>query len=396
MKSIVFKQITQVISREDFQKIVAKFSGDKHTKSFSSWNHLMVMLYAQLAGRTSLRDIVHSLQSNMNCLYHMGIGKVSRNNLSYRNENRDSQIFQSTYFMLRNQFIDTFKPNQCHKFRFKDKLLSIDSSTISLCKSLFGWATFRKSKAGIKMHTVLDHRSKTPEFIVITNAKMNDAKALNLIPLKKNCIYVQDRAYLCLKWLFSVVSAGSHFVIRLKKNTKFKMVQRNSVSKNLRKKGIRFDHIIKFTGSKKSDYPATLRHIKYRDPETGIIYNYITDNLILSAFTIAEIYRDRWQIELFFKKIKQNLKIKHFLGLSENAIRIQIWVAMIVVLLYEWNKYLSASTMGLQEFMSRIQLNLFSRKLLENILNKLNVTTLKPPSQNPSPQLDMFNSLLGQ
>jgi len=390
MKSILFKQITQAISYPQFQKVVNKFNGDKYSKLFSSWNHLMVLLYGQLAGRTSLRDIIHSLQSNASNMYHMGIRSVSRNNLSHQNNKRDHRIFEQFYYLLRHQFINKFNPTTGNKFKFKKELKSIDSTTISLCKSLYGWAKYRKAKSGIKIHLVLDHKSRTPEFIKVTNAVENDAKPLNEIPIKSNSIYVQDRAYLCLKWLFAIVSVGSHFVIRLKTNTQIKLIKRNPVSASHRKKGICFDHEIKFTGSKKNDYPKTLRHIKYKDPETGEVYNYITDNFSLSPFTIAEIYRDRWQIELFFKKIKQNLKIKHFLGLSENAILIQLWVAMIIVLLFEWNKHSSSVKMGLKEFLSRIQMNLFSRKSIVNILN--------PEFQilEDTKQLRLFSDLLGQ
>jgi hypothetical protein len=390
MKSILFKQITQVISRTGFQKIVDRYDGDKHTKTFSSWQHLMVMLFAQLAGRTSLRDITHSLQSNRNCLHHMGIKKVSRNNLSYRNEHRDYRIFEGAYYMLRDQLLGLMKIKQVKNFKFKQELKAIDSTTIALCKSLYDWASFRKTKSGIKMHTVLDRRSNSPEFILITDAKVNDAKILDQIPIKRNCIYVQDRAYLCLKWLYAVVCAGSHFVIRLKSNVKYRTVSRNPVPEHLRKKGIIHDNIIRFTGSKTKDYPKPVRHIRYKDLETGQIYDYITDNLTFSAFTIAEIYRDRWEIELFFKKIKQNLKIKRFIGLSDNAVRIQIWAAMIVVLLYEWMKHLSQAHMGLKEFMSRIQLNIFSRKDVLQILSNRGDAKCGPPGNRAEKQLLLF------
>jgi IS4 transposase len=329
----------------------------------------MVMIFAQIAGKTSIRDIMNSLESRARNLYHMGIGKISRNNLAHHNGRRDHRIFEETYYMMKNRLLNTFNPSNEKKFKFKQHLKSIDSTTLSLCKSLYEWAEFRKTKSGVKMHTVLNHESHVPDFIAITNAKCNDAKGLNRIPIQGNSIYVMDRAYLSLKWLYSLVLAGSHFVIRLKSNTKYAMVKRNRVSKHNRKKGIILDHEIKFTGTKKDDYPATLRRVKYRDHESGEVYNYITDNFHLSPFTIAEIYRDRWSIELFFKKIKQNLKIKHFLGRSENAVRIQIWIAMIVVLLYEWNKHLSSVDMGFREFLSRIQPNLFSKRNMDEILN---------------------------
>lgn len=372
MKSLVFKQITQAISYEGFKKITIKYGGDRYSKVFSSWNHMMVMLYAQIAGKSSLRDIIHSLQSRASSMYHMGFGKISRNNLSHQNGRRDYRIFEETYYMMKNKLLNTFSLSNGKKFKFKQHLKSIDSTTISLCKSLYEWAKFRKTKSGVKMHTVLDHKAQVPDFIAISNARCNDANGLNQIPIQDNSIYVLDRAYLCLKWLYSVVLSYSHFVIRLKSNTKYAIVKRNRVSKHNRKKGVILDHEIRFTGTKKDDYPITLRRVKYKDPETGEKYDYITDNFHLSPFTIAEIYRDRWQIELFFKKIKQNLKIKRFYGLSENAVRIQIWIAMIVVLLYEWCKYLSGVKMGLKEFLSRIQPNLFSVRRIDSILNFYN------------------------
>jgi len=372
MKSLVFKQVVQAISYNSFQKIAKKYGGDRYTKVFSSWNHLMVMIYSQIAGKTSIRDIIHSLQTRTNNLYCMGIGKLSRNNLSHQNSRRDYRIFEESYYMVKDKLVDTFSLSNGKKFKFKQHLRSIDSTTISLCKSLYDWAKFRKTKSGVKMHTVLNHRTQVPDFVAISNARCNDAKGLNRIPIHGNSIYVLDRAYLCLKWLYSVVQANSHFVIRLKTNTKFSVVKSKHVSKYHRQKGIILDQEIRFTGTKKDDFPRTLRRVKYRDPDSGEVYDYITDNFHLSPFTIAEIYRDRWSIELFFKKIKQNLKIKSFLGYSENAVRIQIWIALIVVLLYEWSKYQSSVKMGLKEFLSRIGPNLFSAKSLDGILNNLN------------------------
>jgi hypothetical protein len=390
MKSPVFSQIVQVISYEKFQKIVSKYAGDRYKKTFSSWNHLMLLLYTQIAGKTSLRDIINSLESKMSSLYHMGICKPSRNNLSHQNASRDSRIFQEFYYATRTALLNNTNITNGKKFNFKYDLKSIDSTTISLSQSVYGWADFRKNKAGIKMHTVLGHKSQTPEFIEITNARCNDAKALNKIPITSNSIYVMDRAYLSLKWLFSVVSAGSHFVIRRKINTKYQIVKRNKVCDLNRKKGIRFDYEIKFTGSKKYLYPVSLRLIKYQDPDSKQVYEYLTDNTSLSPFTMAEIYRDRWQIELFFKKIKQNLKIKSFIGKSENAVRIQIWVAMLVVLLYEWNKFKSKVNVGLKEFLSRVIPVLFDNRSMENILNGDVDERNKGSSTNTGVQLCFF------
>jgi putative transposase len=246
---------------------------------------------------------------------------------------------------------------------------SFDSSTISLCKNLFEWAKFRKNKSGIKMHTLLNNETGVPDFLAITEARGHDSKGLWKIPIEENTIYVLDRAYLCLKWLYSVVLNNSHFVMRLKTNTKYKVLKRFKVNKTNKNRGVILDHEIKFTGTKKDEYPQSLRKIKFKHFESGQIFEFITDNFELSPFTISEIYKDRWQIELFFKKIKQNLKIKKFIGFSENAVQIQIWTALIVLLLFEYAKFLSKASLGLKEFLSIVQPNLFSKKQLESLLH---------------------------
>ena len=219
------------------------------------------------------------------------------------------------------------------------------------------------------MHTVLNNETQLPDFMEITEARGHDSKGLWKIPLEQNTIYVLDRAYLCLKWLYSVVLSNSHFVMRLKTNTKIKVIKRFEVSEVNKGRGVILDQEIKFTGAKKDDYPISLRRIKFKHFETGKIFNFITDNFSLSAFTISEIYKDRWQVELFFKKIKQNLKVKKFIGLSENAVQIQIWTALIMLLLFEYAKFLSRASLGLKEFLSIIAQNIFSTKHLESLLH---------------------------
>ena len=370
MKSLVFNQLLQVISYTKFQKIVKKYDGDKYKKTFSTWQHLKVMLYFQLSGRTSLRDLVTSLKSKSENLYHIGIGTVSRNNLSHKNKRSNSNIFQELYSELLNTMLGKKMIQKRKKFKFKDELKSFDSSTISLCLEIYQWAKFRKTKAGIKMHTLLSNDYDVPEMITVTNAKVHDSKELWKIPIKVNTIYIFDRAYLCLKYLYSLTQNRSHFVIRMKSNTKYLTLKNFEVSDLNKSKGVIFDHKIKFTGSKKDDYPETLRHIRFKDATTGKIFNFITDRFDLSPFTISEIYKDRWKIELFFKKIKQNLRIKKFLGTSRNSVLIQIWIAMIALLLFEWAKYISKNTsMGLKEFLSHIHENLFTEKCLVGILN---------------------------
>lgn len=369
MKSPVFKQLMQAIPYGKFKTIVNKYSGDRYSKNFSSWNHLQLMIYFQLACRTSLRDVITSLKSKAKDLYHSGLVVPSRNNLSHQNSKRDYRIFQETFYSLKAELCGKSALSPRRKFKFNFSVKSFDSSTISLCKALFEWAKFRKTKSGIKMHTLLNNDTQVPDFVAITEARGNDIKGLWKIPLQANTIYVLDRAYLCFKWLYSVVSVGSHFVMRLKKKVKFTILRRFKVSQLNKNRGVILDQEIKFTGAKKGNYPISLRRIKFKHFESGKIFDFITDNFSLSAFTICEIYKDRWQVELFFKKIKQNLKVKRFIGLSENAVQIQIWSALIVLLLFEFAKFLSRTSMGLKEFLSIIQPNLFSMKRFESLLN---------------------------
>lgn len=369
MKSPVIRQLMQVISLDKFQKTVSKYSGDKYSKSFNSLEHLKLMIYFQLAGRTSLRDVINSLKSKAKDLYHSGLKVPSRNNLSHQNSKRDYRIFQETFYKLKEKLSGESILSKRSKFKFTMPVKSFDSSTVSLCKDLFGWARFRKNKSGIKMHTLLNNETQVPDFMEITEARGHDSKGLWKIPIEGNTIYVLDRAYLCLKWLYSVVLKGSHFVMRLKTNTKYRVLKRFEVNETNKGRGVILDQEIKFTGAKKDDYPITLRLIKFKHFESGKEFNFITDNFELSPFTISEIYKDRWQIELYFKKIKQNLKIKKFIGLSENAVQIQIWIALIVLLLFEYAKFLSRASLGLKEFLSIIQPNLFSKKRFESLLH---------------------------
>ncbi len=267
---------------------------------------------------------------------------------------------------------------------------SIDSTTISLCLSLFNWANFRKKRGGIKLHTVLSHENQIPNFIHMTEAKVNDMKALWDIPLNSGTVYILDRAYLCMKWLNSVVLEGSHFVMRLKKNTLFRIVKRNPIRDSDRRKGIKADHIIQFTGTKKDEYNRPLRRIKYRDSDSGRVFDFITDRFDLAPLTIASIYKDRWAIELFFKSIKQNLRIKRFIGRSQNAVLIQVWTAMISLLLFEWAKFLGRVHIGLTEFLSLIRPHLFSSKRIEEILNRTDFKKSRLRNKNIKLQPTLF------
>jgi len=372
----VLAQMQQLISRFHFEKLVSEYKTDKNVRTFTTWNLLQVMLYTQLDFKKSLRDICMSLESKMNRWYHLGLRSVSRNNLSNSLMKRSSEVFEKTFYSLLEK-VQAEKSHSANKrFKFKNPLKAIDSTTISLCLSLFDWASFRKTKGGIKVHTMYDIKNQIPNFMVITKAKINDHKAFPAVPFKKGSIYVLDRGYLCLKNLEKINEIGGVFVTRTKSNTLYRVIKKKEISG----KGIIKDCLIRFTGVKASDYPEAVRLVRYKNPEDGKVYDYITNNFSLAAATIASIYKSRWDIELFFKWIKQNLRVKTFIGTSENALRIQIWTAAIVYLLLEYIRFVSKTLFSLTEVFRILSSNIFSDKNIIELLTKRKRYVLKKNS----------------
>ena len=252
------------------------------------------------------------------------------------------------------------------RFKFKNPVKAFDSSTISLCLQMFEWASFRQKKGGIKLHTLFDVKGQVPEFVHIGNARRNDSSVVDNYPLIENAIYVGDRAYLTFLFLEKIRSCKAFFVMRTKKNTQYRIIKRHFKSH----KSIRGDWTVKLTGLKSKDYPHEVRIVRYKDEETGNVYDFITNNFSLSAKTIADIYKSRWDIELFFKWIKQNLKIKTFLGTSENAVQIQIWTALIVYVLCEYLKHVTRSTFSRLKIIRLLKENVFQRCNLYDLLQE--------------------------
>ena len=313
----VLAQMQEIISRYDFQKTVFLHKGDKSVKKFTSHNLLTIMLYAQMTAKMSLRDICDGLKSKMNYWYHLSINSISRNNLSHALLKRPAEMFESIFYQLLMKLKSERGAISDKRFKFKNSLRSIDSTTISLCLSLFDWAKFRRAKGGIKLHTMFNNKEQLPEFIIISEAKEHDINIAYDVPIQEGGIYVMDKAYLCYDFLEKIRENRAFFVIRTKTNSQYRILER-------RKKtgiGVKADWIVKITGSKAKDYPEKLRVVKYYDADTKQTYEYYTNNFKLSAKTIADIYKSRWDIEIFFKFIKQNLKIKTFFGTSENAVR---------------------------------------------------------------------------
>lgn len=321
----VFAQLTSFLPQRVFDKFVSKYSGNKYIKHFTCWNQLLCMVFGQLTNRNSLRDLIVILDAHSNKTYHLGFGKsVTKSNLAKANEKRNSKIFEEFAYFLIDVAQEKLKNDD---FEIKGKVYAFDSSTIDLCLGVFWWAKFRKTKGGIKLHTLYDITTKIPVFIHITEATVHDVNAMDVIPYEVGAYYIFDRGYVDFKRLYKITTLSSFFVVRAKSNLKFTRMYSNKVNKN---NGVKVDQIGKLTGFYISkDYPEKIRRIKYYDFESKRNFTFLTNNKDLTAEQIALLYKNRWQVELFFKWIKQHLKVKSFWGTSENAVRIQIYSAII-------------------------------------------------------------------
>lgn len=321
----IFSQLIEFLPQRVFDGFVTKYSGNKHIRHFTCWNQLLCMIFGQLTNRDSLRDLIVAIDAHSRKTYHLGFGKsVTRSTLAKANENRSSKIFEEYAYHL----IAVARRKRANdNFEIKGKIYAFDSSTIDLCLSVFWWAKFRKAKGGIKLHTLYDITTQIPAFIHITEAKVNDVNAMDLIPYESESYYIFDRGYVDFTRLHKITNHSAYFVIRAKSNLKFNRMYSNKVDKTT---GVQCDQIGKLSGFYVSkQYPDKLRRVKFYDEETKRTFIFLTNNFELSALHIALLYKNRWQVELFFKWIKQHLKIKCFWGTSENAVRIQIYTAVI-------------------------------------------------------------------
>jgi putative transposase len=321
------------------------------------------MAMAQLSGRSSLRDIVNSVSTQAHRLYHLGSAKMTRSNLSRINENKPHTLYEALFGKLLDR-CQRLTPG--HSFRFKNKLYSLDASTIDLCLSIFPWADFRSTKGAIKLHIGLNHSGYLPEFVTITEGKASDIEIGRMLSFPAGSIVAIDRGYTDYQWYKQLNNKGIFFVTRLKSNASYKVVKRHPVLKN---KGLTNDQTIILTGiGAAKDCPIQLRRIGYRDQDTGKHYVFLTNHFKLAAKTIADIYKARWQVELFFKWIKQNLKIKSFVGTSKNAVMTQIWIALCVYLLIAFIKFQAKIKQSMQQILRLLQLNLFDKRDLMALL----------------------------
>jgi Domain of unknown function (DUF4372)/Transposase DDE domain len=327
----VFSQLIEFLPHQEFQKCVARYAGDRYLKNLSCWDQYLAMAFAQLTYRESLRDIEACLRSVGSKLYHMGFrGKVARSTLADANEARDWRIFADFAQVL----IAIARPLYARDLLgidLEQSLYALDSTTIDLCLSLFPWARFRKHKAAVKLHTLLDLHGNIPTFIRITDGKVHDVNILDEIMPEPGAFYVMDRGYIDFERLFVLTLSAAFFVVRTKSNVLLQRRYSRAVDKRT---GVRSDQtVILASFESASVYPDPLRRVSYCDAETGKRLKFLTNNFTLPALTIAQIYKSRWQIELFFKWIKQHLRIKAFYGTSENAVKTQIWIAVSVYVL---------------------------------------------------------------
>ncbi len=339
IRNTVFGQVLQLISRHGFKKCVDRYTGDKYTKRFSCWQQLIVLLYSQARSLKSLRDITISLRSQHRKWYHLGLESVARSTLSDANNNRSADIFKDVFYEFLHK-CQSLAPG--HRFKFKNPLYTMDSTLITLCLSLFPWAEYRQRKGALKLHTLLDHNGCLPSFITFTQGKCHDLKVVQderygFPQLLPDSILTFDRAYIDFIWFNTLRLLRIYFVTRAKQNLKYEVVGQHTQPKN---KAVVSDQVIRLTDKEtKKDYPQNLRLVTYYDKEKDRKLVFLTNNFKLAAATIAELYKHRWQIETFFKWIKQNLKIKTFLGTSENAVMTQVWAAMIYYLLLAFIKF---------------------------------------------------------
>lgn len=377
----ILSQMLQLISRYEFEKTVSEHRAEYHARGVSSWSHFVALLFGQLASQDSLRGIEAGLATQGQCLYHLGIRPMNRSSLSYANNHRPASLFEALFYRMLSK-CQAVAPR--HKFRFKNPLYSIDATLIRLCLTLFDWAKFRKTKGAVKLHVKFNHAGYLPAFAHVTSGRVHEARVAPRIPLDRGDVAVMDRGFLDFEYLNSLDNQGVTFVTRLKSNTAFTVLERHP------KKGplILADQTIQLRGHyAQKDYPNPLRRVVAKDPETNKRVVLLTNQFDWAASTIAAIYKDRWQIELFFKTLKQQLQVKSFVGTSENALLSQLWVAFIAYLILSYLKFKSRFQWSLYTLSCILPTNLFSRRNLWNWLNAP-YKAMAPPASS-IPQLKM-------
>lgn len=365
--SYVLAQFVKFIVRHEFIKCVDRYSGDYKVKDFSCWNQFLCMMFGQLTHRESISDIISCLKVHSTAVYHMGIKQVvAVSTLTRANECRDYRIYADFAAYLVKITKPLYSKENDFVLELDNAVYAFDSTTIDLCLSTFVWAKFRKTKAAVKMHTLINLRGNLPTFIYITDGKVHDVNALDVIPFEQNAFYIMDRGYVDFERLYAISKFGSFFVVRAKVNLKFKSVDSRKVD---RATGLRCDQSIRLLTKKSAKgYPQYIRRIKFYDDEAKQTLVFLTNNFDIDAIVVAGLYRQRWQVELFFKWVKQHLKIVTFWGFSENAVKTQIWIAVCTYLLIAYVKRQLKSDLSMYEIQQILSVSIFSKFTLNELL----------------------------
>lgn len=382
----VFSQLFDILPKYEFDKCVARYQGDYRVKELACWVQFLAMSFGQLTTRESLRDTVSCLSAHQQKFYHLGITcAIKRSTLADANENRSWRIFADFAQVILKRARLLYVDDE-FGIDLENSVYALDATTIDLCLSVFFWAKFRRAKAAVKLHTLLDLRGDLPVFIQITDGKTHDVKILDELIFEPLAIYLMDKGYLDFARLYRIHLTSAFFVTRGKTNLAFKRIYSSKVDKNL---GLRCDQTIRLTGYKSSKaYPEKLRRIKYYDKEQGKTYVFLTNNFEITAMQVALLYKHRWKIELFFKWIKQHLKIKQFWGESENAVKTQIWIAVCTYLMMAIIKKELKIERNLYEILQIISVSIFDKSQLKQLLEECQ---LQKSEVELSKQLNLFN-----
>jgi len=388
---LIFSQVTDHLPLHTFRRYVQRYQGERYVKQFRCLDQYLVMAFAQLTYRESLRDIEACLRAQQTKLYHMGIrATISRSTLAEANEQRDWRIYadfaQALIKLARPLYAD-----EDLGLDLDQTVYALDASTIDLCLSLFPWAHFRSTKSAVKLHTLLDVRGNIPTFLHISDGKLHDVNVLDILLPEPGAFYLMDRGYLDFKRLFTLTQSGAFFVIRAKRNTRHQRRYSHAIDHS---HGLRCDQTIVLTGATTQDaYPQPLRRVKYYDCKTDKTFNFFTNNFAIPAQTVADLYRSRWQVELFFKWIKQHLRIKTFFGTAENAVKRQIWIAISVYVLIAIIKKRLLIKTDLYTMLQILSLTLFEKMPLNQLLTDRSYNDEDCAMRN---QLSLFDNLTGQ
>jgi len=371
----IFAQLTDFLPRRVFDTIVIKYDGNKKIRTFTCWNQMLCMIFGQLTARDSMRDLMLSLEAHNTKYYHLGLGKsVTQSNLGKANRNRDYWIYEDFAYVL----IEEAR-NSVYKDDFEVKVdgnvYAFDSSTIDLCLSVFWWAEFRKHKGGIKLHTLYDVKTSIPSLVLITSAKVHDVNMLDALTYEAGSFYIMDKGYIDFTRLYRLNCCKAYFVTRARENMQFRRIYSNKVDKTT---GLIYDQIGKLETYKSlKSYPEKLRRVKYYDAETNNVFIFITNNVELTALEIALLYKKRWQVELFFKWIKQHLRIKSFWGTTINAVKIQLYCAIITYCMVTLVGNKLKVDRSIYEILQILSFSLLDKSPVKEILNKSDYKNVK-------------------